>query len=244
MRSGPAPPNGHGDIGLARAGQRRRVGARLWVGMLAVAALALSLALAAGGTATAHDAARAHASDSTPAAVPADIKKITWGIDDQNIALFADKRWYALPLKSVRYFVPWDLRQEPHYLHRADRWLTIAGRSHTSVLIALTQSDIKGRTRYLPSLKQYGADVRWLMHRFPWTKAWTPWNEANLPDQATLHNPARAAGYWRVALKLCGRRCTVTSPSLVGYRDASESWMNAFLRAAHGLHGPWAIHVY
>lgn len=206
----------------------------------------LSVALVIGATAAASPPARstARASAVAPSASPsAVIHAIVWGIDDQNIALFADPRWHALPLRNVRYFVPWDLVHEPVYLHRADRWLTIAGKSGTVPLVAITQSDIRGHTRFLPSLAQYRRAVGWLMHRWSWIKEWTPWNEANLLDQATLHNPARAAGYWRVMRSLC-HSCTVTSPSLVGYKLASAKWMHAFLRAARGLHGPWAIHVY
>ena len=183
-------------------------------------------------------------SSAPPTAEPsAVIKAITWGLDDQHIALFADRRWHALPLRHIRYFVPWDLVAEPHYLHLADRYLTIAGRTGAIPLIAITQSDRHGQSRVLPTLAQYRRAVGWMVHRFWWIKEWTPWNEANLLDQATLHNPARAAGYWRVLQELC-HRCTVTSPSLVGYRLASSSWMRAFLRAARGLHGPWAIHLY
>ncbi len=210
--------------------------------------LALLAVLALGAATTAAATAPARTTPPTagtpPSAAPsAIIRKIVWGIDDQHIALFADPRWHALPLRNVRYFVPWDLMHEPHYLHLADHYLTIAGRTRTVPLIAITQSNIRGRTRYLPSLALYRRDVGWMMRRFWWIKEWTPWNEANLLDQATLHNPARAAAYWRVALKLC-HRCTVTSPSLVGYRLASRKWMRAFVRAARGLHGPWAIHIY
>src|SRR5277367_5622555 len=145
----PARPRLAGGAGAARGLRGRRIR----VGAAAVIGLTLS-ALGIGAASPAGSAARptAHAS-SAPPAVPASIKKIAWGIDDQNIALFADKRWYALPLKNVRYFVPWDLEAEPHYLHRADAWLTIAGKSHTVPLIAITQSNIRGRSRYLPTLK-------------------------------------------------------------------------------------------
>ena len=236
--SRPNPPGGAGAAPRLRGRLGRRVSLGSAGGLLALAALALGAASPAGSAAR----PTAHTSAAAPA-VPASIKKIVWGIDDQNIALFADKRWYALPLKNVRYFVPWDLKQEPHYLRRADEWLTIAGKSHTVPLIAITQSDIRGRTRYLPTLKQYRQDVSWMMHRYKWIKLWTPWNEANLLDQATLKNPARAAQYWRVAQQSCPT-CIVTSPSLVGYKDASPKWMRAFVKAAHGEHGPWAIHVY
>ncbi len=204
----------------------------------------LALGAAGTGAASAPASTAARTAPAPPSAAPsAIIKKIVWGIDDQHIALFADPRWHALPLRNVRYFVPWDLEHEPHYLHLADHWLTIAGRTGTVPLVAITQSNIRGRTRFLPSPALYRRDVGWMMRRFWWIKEWTPWNEANLLNQATLHNPARAAAYWRVALSLC-HRCTVTSPSLVGYRLASAKWMRAFLRAARGLRGPWAIHIY
>ncbi len=207
------------------------------------AALALALAAGAAGVASAPARPTARAAGTRPAADQSVIRKIVWGIDDQHQALFSDPRWRALPLRNVRYFVPWDLVHEPHYLHLADRWLTIAGRRGTVPLIAITQSDIRGRTRYLPSPREYRRAVAWMVHRFWWIKNWTPWNEANLLDQSTLRNPARAVAYWRVLLRLC-HRCTVTSPSIVGYRLASGSWMRAFARAARRLRGPWAIHVY
>ncbi len=244
-RTPPRSPVGGGESHPVPARPSGSAGRRVRPGPLGLLGLLVVLMVGAIGAASAPARpATARASTVGPTArQSAIIHSITWGIDDQHLALFADPRWHALPLRYVRYFVPWDLVHEPHYLHLADRWLTIAGKTGTVPLVAITQSDLPGRSRYLPTLAQYRRAVRFMMRRWPWIKEWTPWNEANLLNQATLHNPARAAGYWRVALSLC-HKCTVTSPSLVGYKDASPKWIRAFLRAAHGLRGPWAIHVY
>lgn len=210
---------------------------------LAVALTAGVLAILAPTAANAPAASAALHLPPVPPAVKAEIHRVVWGIDDQHVALFNDPRWGALPLRHVRYFVPWDLTHEPHYLHLFDLWMHAANREKAIPLVAITQSDLPGRTRMLPSAAEYERSVRWIMHRVRWVKDWTPWNEANLLDQATLHHPAVAADYWRIMRRLC-HACIVTSPSLVGYRDASRRWMRAFVRAARGLHGPWAIHVY
>ena len=214
---------------------------------LAVALTAAAVAIVVpAATAPAASGPPAHAAlklPPVPPAVKAAIHRVVWGIDDQHYEMFGDPRWRALPLRHVRYFVPWDLTHEPHYLHLFDVWMHHALREHAIPLVAITQSDLPGRTRVLPSAAEYERSVRFIMRRVRWVKDWTPWNEANLLDQATIHHPAVAAEYWRIMRRLC-RSCTVTSPSLVGYHDASVRWMRAFVRAARGLHGPWAIHVY
>jgi Glycosyl hydrolase catalytic core len=170
-------------------------------------------------------------------------RQITWGIDDQNPYLFNSAFWQQLPLHHVRYFVPWDLKHEPRYLRMANLWLAKARAHHAIPLIAITQSQAHGRTRYLPRRWEYRQQVHWIMAHFHWVREWTPWNEANLQTAVTLHYPATAAIYWRIMRQLC-RSCTVTSPSLVGYRGESSWWLSKFLAAARGIHGPWAVHLY
>jgi hypothetical protein len=197
------------------------------------------LIFALGGAPGAAGAAKVHSGKSPRAATP----KIVWGIGDQQPQMFFDTRWRLLPLRHVSYFVPWDLVHEPIYLREANQWMAIALANGAVPLIVITQSDIHGRTRYLPSVSEYIRDVGWIMHHFPWVRSWTPWNEANLLNQATLHDPGRAVAYWKALRRRC-RSCTVTSPSVVGYRAQPSTWMRTFLRAATGIHGPWAVHLY
>ena len=205
--------------------------------LIALVLLLACLSAAVAGTALAQDPAPA------PAPAPPTAAQLTWGLGEQSPGIFNDPRWKALPLLHMRYFVPWDLRAEPRYRRLADVWLHTARRHHAIVLLALTQSDRFGHTHDLPSLKVYRRAVRWIMRRYRSVHEFTPWNEANLLTQATLRHPRIAADYWRVMSGLC-RHCTVTSPSLVGYRLAPRRWLARFMSAAHGLHGPWALHIY
>jgi putative glycosyl hydrolase len=225
---------------LPPAGARRARAPWLAAGLLA-AALLMTGDHAVASVAAPIPASVAPAAASAPATTaPLPI----WGIGDQQPQFFGDPRWRALPLRHVRYFVPWDLRREPRYLRLADQWMKAARRNHTIPLVAITQSDLRGRTHILPGARQYRQEVGWTMRRFAWVREWTPWNEANLSLQATLRRPGMAALYWRLMRRLCAG-CTVTSPSLVGYtHNAPRGWMRRFLRAAHGLHGPWAVHLY
>jgi hypothetical protein len=200
--------------------------------------IAVALLLAALTASTVAPSASAQSAALPPAATAA-----IWGIDSQTSTIFNDPRWAALPLTHVRYFVPWDLKDDKHYLREAVVWLRAAHAHHVDVLLALTQSDLRGESHYLPSARVYRSAVSWLMRRYPWIREWTPWNEADLLDQATLEHPGKAAMYWRIARRLC-RSCIVTSPSLVGYRALPTWWLPRFLRAARGLDGPWALHIY
>jgi len=178
-----------------------------------------------------------------PLAPTAAWRRIVWGMGDQNYELFSDRRWRQMPMRHVRYFVPWDLRREPRYLRAADRWLRTARRAHAIPLIAFTQSDRRGHSRDLPTRAQYRHNVGWIVHRYSWVREWTPWNEANLLDQPTLRSPGRTAEFWKYLRHRCPT-CTVTSPSLVGYSHSPTRWLHRFLRAAKGLNGPWALHLY
>ena len=193
------------------------------------------MALLAGGQALQASAAR------PPARVSQ--SSLIWGMGDQQPNFFSDARWQQLPLLHVRYFLPWDLVHEAHYKRLADRWMAIARSHHAIPLIAVKESSIMGRTRYLPTVAEYKKAVGAIMRRYSWVKEWTPWNEANLNTQSTLKHPEVAAAYWSAMHGLCGS-CTVTSPSIVGYNKMPQTWIPAFLRAAHGFNGPWALHLY
>ena len=145
------------------------------------------------------------------------------GLGDQSAAMFSAPAYQALGLKKTRYFVGWDAASRPHELAKADAFVADARKAHVSVLMHISDPDLRRNRGALPSVAQYRTAVGRLVRRYrpQGVSEWGVWNEANHDSQATFRNPARAAQYFVAMRGLC-RGCTVVALDILDQRGATD----------------------
>ncbi|MFT4035978.1 MAG: glycosyl hydrolase [Patulibacter sp.] len=168
----------------------------------------------------------------------------TFGIGDQNTALFSDSRWSALPLKNVRRIVEWDTQTDAAKTASLDAWMAAARSTGATPLLAIDRSTTAGKTTKKPTIKQYKALISWLRGRYPFWKRLSPWNEANYRLQPTYNNPKLALDYYKAAKQACSG-CTVTSPVILAPSAGGNNvWLTKFLKLGSKNIRLWAFHNY
>lgn len=168
----------------------------------------------------------------------------SYGIGDQNLPMFSDARWAALPLKDVRRVVEWDTQTDAAKLQQLDQWMAAAQAAGARPLLAIDRSITPGKEKAKPTAKQVGGLVTFLKTRYPWWNRLTPWNEANFRLQPTYKNPKLALAYYKAAKKAC-KGCLVTSPVVVSDgTGVNKQWLAQFLKAGGKSIRLWAFHNY
>lgn len=168
----------------------------------------------------------------------------TYGIGDQNLPMFSDARWAALPLKDVRRVVEWDTQTDPAKLAQLDQWMAAAQSTGARPLLAIDRSITPGKEKAKPTAKQVGGLVTFLKGRYPFWNRLTPWNEANFRLQPTYKNPKLALDYYKAAKKAC-KGCTVTSPVILSDgTGVNKGWLKQFQKLGGKSIRLWAFHNY
>jgi len=168
----------------------------------------------------------------------------TYGIGDQNLPMFSDARWAALPLKDVRRVVEWDTQTDAGKLAQLDRWMAAAQTTGARPLLAIDRSITPGKEKAKPTAQQVGALVSFLKGRYPFWNRLTPWNEANFRLQPTYNNPKLAFAYYKAAKKACVG-CIVTSPVVLSDGTGTNKlWLKQFLALGGKNIRLWAFHNY
>lgn len=166
-----------------------------------------------------------------------------FGYGDQNVDMFTDARWSALPLKDVRRLVDWDTSTNAAKTAALDTWMAAAQTAGARPLLAIDRSWTAGKGKSKPSVAQYTALIRWLKGRYPTWSTLTPWNEANFRLQPTAKDPKLAAAYWSAAKAAC-TGCVVTSPVILAWSGAPKNWVRDFQKATKNKVRLWSVHVY
>lgn len=168
----------------------------------------------------------------------------TYGLGDQNLPMFSDPRWQALPLKDVRRVVEWDTQTDAAKTADLDRWMAAAAGAGARPLLAIDRSLSPGKEKAKPTVKQYTALIAFLKGRYPSWNRLSPWNEANFRLQPTYKNPKLALDYYKAAKKAC-TGCVVTSPVvLADGPSTNKKWLPAFLKLGGKSIKLWAFHNY
>src|SRR5918998_956301 len=90
--------------------------------------------------------------------------KLTFGIGEQNPALFTDERWRALKAPHVRYVVPWDaLRRKGFEVAELDSYMYWARQTGARVMVTFGASRRRGRQVKAPAVLDAPNMTRWIL---------------------------------------------------------------------------------
>ena len=183
-------------------------------------------------------------------AVPASSHALVVGLGDQKADTFTDPLFKALKFKRTRYIVPWDAMNDPAQVAVHDAWFAAARRHRPRLEIVVAfnlsanQACPAAPCSY-PSVSRYRAAVRKFHRRYGrFVKVYQPWNESNSATQPTSSRGKRGragkrqatkgarqvAAYYKVLLKVAGRRRIVTGADIQDIGDF-VGYTRTFLRA-------------
>lgn len=181
-------------------------------------------------------------------AVPAQSHALVVGLGDQKADTFTDPLFKQLKVKRTRYIVPWDAINDPAQRANADAWFAAARRARQEIVVAFNLSanqNCPAAPCSYPSVKRYKAAVRKFHRRYGRSvKVYQPWNESNSATQPTSSRGKRGrtgkrqatrgarqvAAYYKVLVKVAGRRRTVTGADIQDIGDF-VGYTRTFLRA-------------
>lgn len=162
------------------------------------------------------------------------------GMGEQQPSMFTDPRWHRLGLTDVRYLAPWDVLDRRRQLAELDAWMAAAAASGARVTLSFRRSH--KRHRAVPSPAAFLRAFLGLRERFPQTKAWIIWNEANHPASGTEHHPGQVARLFDVAAANCPG-CRIVGADVLD-RAGMTAWVRAFRRHARERPLIWGLHNY
>jgi hypothetical protein len=166
------------------------------------------------------------------------------GYGDQRPEMFSDPLFTQLGIRDSRIAVEWDTFQFEAKTARLDAWMAAAKAAGSRPLVAIEHSWTPGRMKLAPTAGQYTTLVHKLRTRYPFVRAYSPWNEANHTSQPTARKPKLAATYWKLMRRACAG-CQVTSPVYLDLKGAtSKRWLAEFKQASGNRVRLWAIHGY
>jgi hypothetical protein len=205
----------------------------LVLGTLAPGFLALS------GTAEAQDRSRPRVTPLKPVKGPLSVRV---GVADQKPEMFDDDRFLGLGLRYARRSVSWDVTRDPRLIAELDTWLQNARTARVEPLITFARSHREGRRRVQPTAAQYEREMRAFKARWPWVRAYSTWNEVNLPGEGPANNPRLVGSYYRVLKRVFPTSKILAAdlldlPNMVG-------WVRRFKRVARVEPKYWGLHNY
>jgi putative glycosyl hydrolase len=183
-----------------------------------------------------------------PACAPASSDaKYVIGMGDQQYGLFTDPLFTPLGIKRVRYIAPYDAAIKDDFERQeADLFMAAAKTSGRKVLVSFSHSRRSGRTKHLPSVKEFTKDFRAFKKRYPQVKEYSPWNEANHNSQPTYKSPKRTAEFF-IALKKYCKGCTIVALDVLDSTNVNSTikYIKTFTKyAKKGKPKIWGLHNY
>ena len=173
------------------------------------------------------------------------------GVSEQSAAMFGSPAWQSLGLRRARYLVAWDWARTGQQAE-VDAYMTAARAHGQRLLVTFTahRGCFDGR-RYgrepvcrAPSAREYREAVRTFDDRYPWVRAYSPWNEVNHVSQPTFAHPRLAVRYFRVMHDLRkARGFRVVAADVLDTANLHR-YLRAFLRRAPGRPRLWGLHNY
>src|SRR3954463_3245150 len=143
-----------------------------------------------------------------PAAAQARIP-IRVGIGDQSITMFDQPAFQRARFERVRYFVPWNIMDNPGQLTAATQFVAAARAHDFQVLLHVSTDNYTIRAARLPSVATYRSRVGRLVRYFRGLggREFGTWNEANHASQPTYRTPTRAADFFREMYRMVKGSC-------------------------------------
>jgi hypothetical protein len=157
------------------------------------------------------------------------------GIGDQSVTMFDQPAFQRAGFRRVRYFVPWNVMDDPAQLSAATRYVQRARASRFSILLHVSTDDYTIKKARLPSVAAYTAKVGRLVKYFRalGVTDFGAWNEANHASQPTYRSPTRAAAFFRAMYRMVKVPCPSCGVVALDVLDqvGVESYMKSFFRA-------------
>src|SRR4051812_13020940 len=168
-----------------------------------------------------------------PAAAQARIP-IRVGIGDQSITMFDQPAFQRAKFERVRYFVPWNIMDNPGQVTAATLFVRRARADHFQVLLHVSTDNYTIKKAKLPSVNAYKSKVGRLVKYFRalGVREFGTWNEANHASQPTYRSPTRAADFFREMyrrVKGSCRSCAVIALDVLD-QTGVERYMRSFYR--------------
>ncbi len=167
--------------------------------------------------------------------------------------MFSEPLWQQLHTRISRYVVPWDAVSHRTELAEAKSWIRWAEAEHQQILIAFYHSEYE--PTYMPTVAQYGHDVKKFVKLFPHIHQYEPWNEANRGDvryegeEYDSPSARTAAEYYVTLTRLCPA-CNIVAVDLLDQPDVSPSleYLREFQKQLRAWNVPtptiWGLHDY
>jgi hypothetical protein len=173
------------------------------------------------------------------------------GISEQDARVFDQPAWQALKLKRVRYVVSWDWYKNPGQVANTNAFMSAARAARQDVLVMFSARAgcyengrySRSRACRAPSTSAYRSAYRRFERAFPWVRTYAPWNEANHVSQPTSKSPRRAAQYYSIVRRECGRRCKVLAADVLDQSNV-RTWLRSFIRYSKNRGRLWGLHNY
>ncbi len=164
------------------------------------------------------------------------------GVADQKKDMFEDDRFLGLGVKYARRSVSWDVTRDPRLTKDLDDWLQAARTAHVEPLITFARSARPGRRRVQPTAQQYEREVRAFKRKWPWVRAFSTWNEVNLPGEGPANNPKLVGSYYRT-LKRTFPTSKVLAADLLDL-PSMVTWVKRFQKVNRIQPKYWGLHNY
>ena len=156
------------------------------------------------------------------------------GIGDQSTTMFDQPAFQRANFQRVRYFVPWNIMDNPGQVTAATQFVQRARAAKFSVLIHVSTDNFTLRKALLPSVAAYRSKVGRLVRYFRGlgVREFGTWNEANHASQPTFRSPTRAASFFREMYWLVKGPCPSCGVVALDVLDQTgvERYMQTFYR--------------
>lgn len=159
------------------------------------------------------------------------------GIADQKTSMYADPRFQALGITTVRAAVRWDVFTNPRLLAELDQWMAAARASGARPLLTFDRGS--RRPNYSPTPAELVRTMKQIRQRYPEAREFSTWNEANFNNSK---RPELVARWWLALSKSCPT-CTVLAVDLLDVPGAN-AWARKFVKAAGRAPAVWGLHNY
>jgi len=157
------------------------------------------------------------------------------GIGDQSITMFDQPAFQRAKLQRVRYFVPWNIMDNPGQLTAATVYVRTARAHGFAVLLHVSTDNYTIKKAKLPSVEAYRSKVGRMVRYFRplGVRDFGAWNEANHASQPTYRSPTRAAAFFREMYRLVKPSCSSCGVVALDVLDQTgvERYMKTFFGA-------------
>ncbi|HEY6761140.1 MAG TPA: hypothetical protein VI318_16710 [Baekduia sp.] len=156
------------------------------------------------------------------------------GIGDQSITMFDQPAFQRARFERVRFFVPWNIMDNPGQLTAATQFVAKARANRFSILLHVSTDNYTIRKAKLPSVAAYRSKVGRLVRYFRalGVQDFGAWNEANHASQPTYRSPTRAADFFREMYRMVKIPCP--SCGVVALDVLDQTGVERYMRTFFG----------